>query len=200
MVEAENPLARATRSERIVRQLGDLRGARVLDIGCGPGRVTIPLAQAVGASGTVFALDCQRAMLNRVAHKFTKGGLTNVRLIESTLRGDVIDEASLDTAVAVMVLGEIPNPATVFPLVFAALKPGGRLLVAETIFDPHYLRLGWVRENAAAAGFAERDLAGNVFGYASLFQKPAPLPPSESAFANAALREDVRSVTTPLHT
>jgi SAM-dependent methyltransferase len=86
LVEMENPLARATRSEQIVRQLALPAGARVMDIGCGPGRVTIPLARAVGPDGEVLALDVQAAMLARVAEKGAKEGIANVRLIQSDVR------------------------------------------------------------------------------------------------------------------
>lgn len=64
----------------------------------------------------------------------------------------------------------LPNE-TVFPFIFAALKPGGRLLVAESIFDPHFTSRAKVREQAAAAGFAERAYAGNIFGYSLVFEK-----------------------------
>jgi len=209
LVEMENPLARATNSDHVVRQLALLAGARVIDIGCGPGRVTIPLARAVGPDGEVLALDVQAAMLARVVEKAAKEGIANVRLIESDVRSASIQAGSLDAAVLVMALGEVPEGArafsgevgtgspqkmrlpkafsgevgtgtpqkmrlpneTVFPFIFAALKPGGRLLVAESIFDPHFTSRAKVREQAAAAGFAERAYAGNIFGYSLVFEK-----------------------------
>ena len=191
LVEMENPLARATNSDHVVRQLALPAGARVIDIGCGPGRVTFPLARAVGPDGEVLALDVQAAMLARVAEKAAKEGIANVRLIESDVRSASIQGGSLDAAVMVMALGEVPEGArafsgevgtgspqkmrlpkeSVFPFIFAALKPGGRLLVAESIFDPHFTSRAKVREQAAAAGFAERAYAGNIFGYSLMFEK-----------------------------
>ena len=56
LVEIENPLARATRSEEVIRRLAVRPGSRVVDVGCGPGRVAIPMAAAVGVQGEVFAL------------------------------------------------------------------------------------------------------------------------------------------------
>ncbi len=43
LVELENPIARATRSEHVVRLLALAEGSHVMDVGCGPGRVTIHL-------------------------------------------------------------------------------------------------------------------------------------------------------------
>ena len=171
LVEMENPLARATNSDDVVRQLALSTGARVMDIGCGPGRVTIPLAHAVGPDGEALALDVQAAMLARVAEKAAKEGVANIRLIESDVRSASVEGGSLDAAVMVMALGEVPEGASVFPFIFSALKPGGRLLVAESIFDPHFMRRAKVREQAAAAGFAERAYAGNIFGYSLVFEK-----------------------------
>lgn len=62
---------------------------------------------------------------------------------------------------------------SVFPFIFAALKPGGRLLVAESIFDPHFVSRTKVRAQAAAAGFVEHAYAGNIFGYSLVFEKAA---------------------------
>jgi ubiquinone/menaquinone biosynthesis C-methylase UbiE len=172
LVEIENPLARATRSEQIVEQLAPRPGARVLDIGCGPGRVTIPLARTVGATGEVIALDIQAGMLAKVMEKAKKEGITNVRLMQSDVRGAQIPDGSLDAAVMAMALGEIPEGASIFPIVFSALKPAGQLLVAESIFDPHFVSRGRLRRIAQAAGFAERAYSGNVFGYSVTFEKP----------------------------
>ena len=187
LVEMENPLARATNSDHVVRQLALPRGARVMDVGCGPGRVTIPLARAVGPDGEVLALDVQAAMLSRVADRAAKEGLANIRPIHSDVRSASNENGSLDAAVMVMALGEVPSGevgagspqkmrilnGSVFPFIFAALKPGGRLLVAESIFDPHFVSRTKVRAQAAAAGFAECAYAGNIFGYSLVFEKAA---------------------------
>src|SRR5262249_8074014 len=148
-------------------------GARVMDIGCGPGRVTIPLARAVGPGGEVIALDVQAGMLAKVAEKVATEGIANVRLLQSDVRSARIDAGSLDGAVMVTALGEIPDAPAVFPWVFSALKPGGRLLVAETIFDPHFVSRKRLRTMAQAAGFAERAYYGNIFGYSLTFERPA---------------------------
>jgi len=172
LVEIENPLARATRSPQVVQQLAPPAGARVIDIGCGPGRVTIPLARAVGSTGEVIALDVQAGMLAKVAEKAKKEGIGNIRLMQSDVRRAQIHAGSLDAAVMVMALGEIPEGNTIFPLIFAALKPGGCLLVAESIFDPHFVSRPKLRRIAQAAGFTERTYSGNVFGYSLRFEKP----------------------------
>ena len=61
-----NPLRRLLHNpERI---LGDYiaKGATVMDIGCGSGYFTIPMAKMVGQSGSVIAVDIQQKMLEMV--------------------------------------------------------------------------------------------------------------------------------------
>ena len=65
--------------------LGLAPGMRVLDAGCGPGRLTLPAAERVGSEGEVIALDVQASMLERVLDAAAARGLTNVR----TLRGSI---------------------------------------------------------------------------------------------------------------
>ena len=51
-------------------------GQRVLDVGCGTGRGTVGLAQAVGPDGKVDALDLTEAMLDQARRKLERLGLS----------------------------------------------------------------------------------------------------------------------------
>jgi len=55
----DNPLARR-QAERIVQLLDLAPGMRVLDVGAGVGRFSIPIAAKVGPNGDVVALDIQQ--------------------------------------------------------------------------------------------------------------------------------------------
>src|SRR5689334_9406289 len=44
-------------------------GQRVVDVGCGPGFWTLPLAEIVGPSGAVWALDVSQEMLDALASR-----------------------------------------------------------------------------------------------------------------------------------
>jgi predicted methyltransferase len=74
--------------------------------------------------------------------------------------------------VLVTVLGEIPDREVALQEISGALKPGGILLVEETIRDPHFQTLGTVLRLAGAAGFVEREFFGNRFSYTLILQKP----------------------------
>ena len=172
MVEMENPLAKNSQAKTILAGLGVAEGMTVLDAGCGPGRVTLPLAKAVGADGKVIAVDLQQGMLDVVQRKAQQEGLAMIEFVQLPLGEGKLPAYQADCAVIAAVLGEIPQQAAALQEVFAALKPGGVLAIAETIFDPHYQRKAHVLDLAQAAGFAEVGFTGNALAYTVYLQKP----------------------------
>ncbi len=51
MVEMDNPFTRTNRAAVIIEHLDLKPGMKALDFGCGPGRVTIPMAERVERAG-----------------------------------------------------------------------------------------------------------------------------------------------------
>ncbi len=150
-------------------------GMRVLDAGAGPGRLTIPFAEAVGPDGSVTALDVQPRMLEIVRQRAAERGLRNVRLLLADLgQGTlaVFEPASYDRAVLVHVLGETRDPAAALCEVVAALVPGGRLAIVEHLGDPHYVRYQRVRQLAEAAGLRLIAERRSLFGHTTIWEKP----------------------------
>ena len=159
----DNPYMRAVAGSAMLLDRASIGlGMRVLDAGCGPGRLTIPAAMRVGSEGEVVALDVQEAMLARVRREVADRRLTNVRTvlggIESVTTIPGIDPATFDRALLVAMLGEVPDREAAMREVHAALKPGGILSVTEVIPDPHYQTRNTVRRLAEDAGF---QLAGS---------------------------------------
>ena len=172
MVEMENPLAKNSQAKTILAGLGVAEGMTVLDAGCGPGRVTLHLAKAVGADGKVIAVDLQQGMLDVVQRKAQQKGLAMIAFEKLSLGEGKLPAYQADRAVLAAVLGEIPQQAAALQEVYAALKPGGILAVAETIFDPYYQRKSHVLDLAQAAGFEEVAFNGNCLAYTVYLQKP----------------------------
>jgi SAM-dependent methyltransferase len=173
MVELDNPFTRVNRAQFIVDHLGLEPGMRVLDAGCGPGRVTVPLARAVGPEGDVVALDVQEGMLARAREKVEEAGLGNVRTLQAELGGGDLPANAFDRAVLVSVLGEIPDQSAALEELYGALKPGGVLSITEVIFDPHFQRRESVVRVAEAAGFREKAFLGRRLAYTMHVEKPA---------------------------
>ena len=165
LFELDNPLAKNYNASSIIQRL-DLRpGMRVLDAGCGPARVTIPLARALGTQGEVVAIDIQHRMLRRARDKALAAGLTNIRFQELAIEGGKLGTEQYDRVILVTVLGEIPDRESAFREIHRALKPGGILSVTEIMFDPHYQSRGTILQLAGSAGFREKNFYGNRFAF-----------------------------------
>lgn len=70
-----------------LRAVGVRGGLTVLDFGCGSGNYTIPVAELVGATGRVYAVDQDRWKLRALMERAESRGLTNIEDIETA--GDV---------------------------------------------------------------------------------------------------------------
>ncbi len=171
MVEMDNPFTDVNRARVIVGLLKLSPGMKVLDAGCGPGRLTLPLAEAVGPAGEVTALDIQDGMLARVRSKVEAAGLQNVKFIHAGLAQGKLPQAYFDRAVLVTVLGEIPDRAAALKEIHQALRPGGILSVTEVIFDPHFQSREAVLKMAQAVGFKEKDFFGRKLAYTMHLEK-----------------------------
>jgi len=147
-------------------------GMRVLDAGCGPGRLSIPIARQVGAGGEVVALDVQQAMLERLKQRVRAAGVQNIRTVHGALGEGALHETGFDRAVMVTVLGEIPNRSAALGEVFQALKPGGMLSITEILPDPHYQSRKSVRELAERTGFRVEQVAGSWRWYTMNLTRP----------------------------
>jgi ubiquinone/menaquinone biosynthesis C-methylase UbiE len=171
LVEMENPLVEYHSAGGIIRQLDLKPGMKVMDAGCGPGRVTIPLAYAVGASGRVVAIDIQSGMLDRARAKAKAAGLTNIDFQQRAIDKGGFGVAQYDRILLVTVLGEIPDRASALEEIHRALKDDGILSLTEIIFDPHYQRRATILKLAKSAGFREKAFFGNKIAFTVHLEK-----------------------------
>ncbi len=160
-------------AEAILNRLGVEAGMKVLDVGCGPGRLTIPAARRVGVDGEVTALDIQPEMLRRVQKKLDASHLTNVRLVRAGAGDGQVGQDMFDRALLVTVLGEIPDRRAALDEIFQALKPGGILSVTEVLPDPDFQTPGSIRRLASDVGFEEQAHFGGFPAFTLHLRTPA---------------------------
>jgi tRNA/tmRNA/rRNA uracil-C5-methylase (TrmA/RlmC/RlmD family) len=60
-------------------QLALQPGMDVVDVGCGSGRFTIPMAQQVGPTGSVLGIDIEARRVQRAEQRTRAAGIKNVR-------------------------------------------------------------------------------------------------------------------------
>lgn len=174
MVELDNPLAKAHKADFIIDTLQIIPGMQVLDIGVGPGRVTIPLAQSLQPlNGFVTALDVQAAMLAKVRAKANQLGIDNIAYIQSSAQQIYESPLQYDAVLLVCVLGEIPEAEklAVMQALKKSLKPEGIISITESIFDPHYQSRNVVASLMQTAGFKEHKFFGNKLAYTAHFKR-----------------------------
>jgi ubiquinone/menaquinone biosynthesis C-methylase UbiE len=172
LVELDNPFTKTNRAAVIISHLDIFPGMIVLDMGCGPGRVTLPAAEKVGPQGKVVAVDMQQGMLRRAEEKAQKAGMSNIQFVQAGAGEGKLERNHFDRALLVTVLGEIPDRQSAMKELFDALKPGGILSITEVIFDPHFQRRSVVRNIAQRVGFREKSFFGNAIAYTLHFEKP----------------------------
>jgi SAM-dependent methyltransferase len=131
---AAAPEARERRNrESITMLLARLRlegGENALEIGCGTGALTLPLAAAVGERGRVVAVDIAEPMLAAARRRVAEGGLGNVTLLLGDAQVFAFEPAVFDIATSRMGVMFFADPAAAFGNIGRALKPGGRLVFA----------------------------------------------------------------------
>jgi len=119
--------------------LPDLRGSRVLDLGCGYGWFCRWAYQQGAAS--VLGLDVSRKMLQRAAEIQPTEGIEYIRTDLQTVNLPV---ASFDLAYSSLTLHYLSDPGLLFERVYAALSKGGRVVFSTE--HPIYMasrKPGW---------------------------------------------------------
>ena len=117
---------------RLLDQIGLGPGASCLDAGCGPGETMRAMAERVGPAGRVLGIDADAslgalalAMLHGAGHRqctFSAHDLT---------AGEPIPGAPFDLVYARLLLFHLPQRAQVLTRLWAAVAPGGHLLVQD---------------------------------------------------------------------
>lgn len=118
---------------------GDLTAGRILDVGSGTGSGTLALAQRFPGA-EVIALDLSTEFLARVDDKARELTLTGrIRTVQADLDAAWPATGPVDLVWASNSLHHTADPDRVLTDVFATLRPGGLLAVAEMDSFPRFL-------------------------------------------------------------
>ncbi len=154
----------------LIRLLAPQLGWRVLDLGCGNGVMTLPLA-AEGC--VVFALDVQQPMLRALQRRTPRALAARVFPCQAQASWLPFCDAAFDAVVMIAVLPMLPSPARALGEVRRVLKPGGVLVVGEEVFSPEYVLPTRTQRWLEEAGFRVERVQRAALQY--LVRSRAPL-------------------------
>lgn len=124
--------------KRLVERLGLEEGARVLDVGCGTGRLARWIAERLGPTGTVVGID---PLEHRISVARSHAGVVRFEVGHAEDLG-AFEESSFDAVCLSSVLHWITDKARALAEIRRVLRPGGR--VAVTTLPQELSRAGTV--------------------------------------------------------
>jgi len=120
--------------KRNVLEFGVQPGMKVADFGAGSGAYVLALAERLGNSGHIYAIDIQRDLLRRIQREAEARGWKNVEIIWNDLeqpKGSHISDRHLDLVLISNLLFQIGSKDTLFKEAKRILKHRGTLVVID---------------------------------------------------------------------
>ncbi|MDH4196157.1 MAG: class I SAM-dependent methyltransferase [Candidatus Aminicenantes bacterium] len=113
--------------------IGLAAGMSIAEIGAGQGRYVVHLADRVGPDGKVYAEDIDADALRHLAERCRRGGFTNVETIIGDLTDPKLPTGQLDRIFVISSYHHFSDPVALMSNARPALKPTGRLTIAEWV-------------------------------------------------------------------
>jgi arsenite methyltransferase len=110
-------------------------GETVLDLGSGSGMDSFLAANQVGPAGRVIGVDMTEAQLGKARRLAHEGAFAQTDFRDGYIETPPVDEASVDCVISNGVINLSPDKAAVFAAAARALRPGGRLALADIVTE-----------------------------------------------------------------
>jgi len=148
-------------------------GMTAVDLGCGMGFFSIPMAKMVGDKGKVISMDLQEEMLEITKKRAGKKGVAHRIETVQTRAGELILPVEADFALAMWMVHEVKRQDLFMKNVFNVLAPGGKFLMAEPKIHVKKSDLEESVKLAVKAGFVDAKRPKVGISIAALLEKPA---------------------------
>ena len=119
--------------DEVIAALNIKPGERIADVGCGPGYFTLPLAEAVGPAGKVWAVDIQAEMLDRLREHIAERGVSNIEPQLVPENDPRLPPGQVDTVFIVNTYHHFSYRPVYVSKLRRALAPGGRIVILDFI-------------------------------------------------------------------
>ncbi|HEX5266676.1 MAG TPA: methyltransferase domain-containing protein [Acidimicrobiales bacterium] len=153
--------------------LGSLQaGQDLLDVGCGPGTITLDLAELV-APGRVVGVDAAAEVVAQADELRRSRGVPNAEFRAGDVYGLDLPDASFDVVHAHQVLQHLTDPVTALVEMRRVLRPGGILGVRDSDYGafvwwpdvPELTRWTELYHQVTARNGADADAGRRLFGW-----------------------------------
>jgi ubiquinone/menaquinone biosynthesis C-methylase UbiE len=104
---------------------------RLLDFGCGPGTITVDLAEHVLPGGSVVGIDSSEAVVEQARTHASDRGISNVEFEVNSIYNTGYDTDSFDAVYTHQVLQHLSEPVKALEEARRVLRPGGICAVRE---------------------------------------------------------------------
>jgi 2-polyprenyl-3-methyl-5-hydroxy-6-metoxy-1,4-benzoquinol methylase len=115
---------------RLIKECGIRPGMRVLDIGCGVGDVSMLLAEVVGDSGTIVAIDAEPRAIEIARARANANGYRRIEFIVTSDEALTV-RSPFDAAFGRYVLCHQPEPVEMLRRAAVRVRPGGVIAFHE---------------------------------------------------------------------
>jgi len=107
------------------------QGMVCVDLGCGAGPLSLPLAEKVGRTGKVYAVDTNQEFLDFVKQQAIEQGLSNVITLCTSSEQPDLPHGLFDMVFLRNVTHHLPNRVDYFRRLKEMLRPRGTLVIIE---------------------------------------------------------------------
>ncbi len=128
-------------SQKRMLDIADVQlGENVIDIACGTGLLTFPVAESVGATGSVFGTDISGKMIETARSLAERLPATNTQFERMDAEDLTLPDEKFDVALSSLGIMYYPSPLAGMKEMRRILQPGGRAIVSTWGARPN---CGW---------------------------------------------------------
>ena len=121
--------------EAVLARLALQPDLAVADVGAGTGYFALPIAEVVGASGKVYAVDVEPQMLAKLQARVAESHTVNVHCVHGEASATNIPDSSCDLILMANVWHEFDSHSAVLGEAARILKPAGRIAILDWCAD-----------------------------------------------------------------
>ncbi|WP_017607718.1 class I SAM-dependent methyltransferase [Nocardiopsis xinjiangensis] len=112
-------------------------GRRVLDVGCGPGSITVDVAARV-APGRVMALDSSASAVELARQSAAEAGVDNIDFLVGDVHALDLEDGMFDVVHAHQVLQHVGDPVAALSEMGRLARPGGVVAACDSDYSGMY--------------------------------------------------------------